>query len=114
MKLFAKNKNLVIAESVEVAASFKKRLVGLLGRKNLKPSHTLWIHRCNSIHTFFMQFPIDAVFVDKNLKVCKVVKNIKPWRLANAYFCGHSVFEFSSPHPSLNQLTVGESLYVGD
>lgn len=114
MKLMTKNKNLVIAEHVEVAETFWRRLVGLLGRKSLEPRATLWIKRCSSIHTFFMQFPIDVVFVDKHLKVCKVVQNIQPYRLANAYFCGQSVFEFASPHSILNEIKIGETLYVGD
>jgi uncharacterized protein len=114
MKLMAKNRNFVIAEHVEVATSFRQRLVGLLGRKSLEPKKALWIHGCRSIHTFFMQFPIDVVFVDRQLKVCKVVKNIKPWRYASAYFCGHSVFEFASPHAALNELKRGDLLYVGD
>ena len=114
MKLISKSKNLVIAKHVEVATSFWQRLIGLLGRKELAPSKALWIHRCRSIHTFFMRFPIDVVFVDKQLKVCKVIQNIKPFRLASAYFCGHSVFEFSSPHPVLKELQRGDMLYVGD
>ncbi len=116
MKLFAKkqNNNLIIADQVEVASTLIQRIVGLLGKNDFKKGKALWIHRCASIHTFFMRFPIDVVFVDKNLKVCKVVQNIKPFRLANAYFSGHSVFEFSSPNPVLKELKPGDTLYVGN
>lgn len=116
MKLIAKkqNNNLVIADQVEVASTLVQRIVGLLGKSEFTKGKALWIHRCASIHTFFMRFPIDVVFVDKDLKVCKVVKNIKPFRMANAYFRGHSVFEFTSPHPVLNELQTGDTLYVGN
>ena len=117
MKLIVKKQNqnnFVIAEQVEVASTFRQRLIGLLGKNDFSKGTALWIHRCNSIHTFFMRFPIDVVFVDKQLKVCKVVQNIKPFRLVNAYFCGHSVFEFSSPHPVLKELQPGDTLYVGN
>jgi uncharacterized membrane protein (UPF0127 family) len=39
------------------------------------------ILKCNAIHTFFMSFPIDATFLDKNNNIVKVVRNIRPWRL---------------------------------
>ncbi|OQW49910.1 MAG: hypothetical protein A4S09_11730 [Proteobacteria bacterium SG_bin7] len=116
MKLLLKRKNnhLVIADHVEIASTIVQRVIGLLGKSEFTEGKALWIQRCTSIHTFFMRFPIDVVFVDKELKVCKVVQNIKPFRLANSYFCGHSVFEFSSPHPVLKELQPGDTLYVGN
>jgi uncharacterized membrane protein (UPF0127 family) len=53
---------------------------GLIGVKGIPPGEGLLILRCNSIHTFFMSFPIDAVFLDRNDRVVKVVRNIPPWR----------------------------------
>ena len=64
----------------EVAKSFFQRARGLIGRKSLAPGTGLLILRCNAIHTFFMRFPIDATFLDKNDQVVKVVRNIPPWR----------------------------------
>lgn len=64
----------------EVAKSFFQRARGLIGRKSLAPGTGLLILRCNAIHTFFMRFPIDATFLDKNDQVVKVVRNISPWR----------------------------------
>ena len=64
----------------EVARTFLRRAVGLIGRKSLPPGEGLLILRCNAIHTFFMRFPIDATFLDANDRVVKVVRNIRPWR----------------------------------
>ncbi|MCQ2393242.1 MAG: DUF192 domain-containing protein [Kiritimatiellae bacterium] len=64
----------------EVAKSFFQRARGLIGRKSLAPGTGLLILRCNAIHTFFMRFPIDATFLDKNDQVVKIVRNIPPWR----------------------------------
>lgn len=114
MRLISTTQNLVLAEKVEIASSFWARLKGLLGRKSYSVQTTLWIKDCKSIHTFFMQFPIDVVFVDKNLRVCSVFQNVKPWRMANSYFCANSVFEFASPNKNINRLKKGELLYVGD
>ena len=58
------------------------RIRGLLGRDGLEPGTGLWIAKTGSIHTFFMRFPIDVVFLDKDLRVRKVVAEVKPYRLA--------------------------------
>jgi uncharacterized membrane protein (UPF0127 family) len=49
--------------------------------------------RCNSIHTAFMKFPIDVLFVDKDLKVVSVYENLKPWRITRLHFRASSVIE---------------------
>ena len=64
----------------KVARTLFERIRGLIGVKNLPPGEGLLILRCNSIHTFFMSFPIDAVFLDRSDRVVKVVRNIRPWR----------------------------------
>lgn len=64
----------------EVAETFAERAKGLIGRRGLEPGHGLLIKRCNCIHTFFMRFPIDAIFLDRDGKVVKTVRNIPPWR----------------------------------
>ena len=65
----------------KIARTFLERAKGLIGTKRLPPGEGLLILRCNSIHTFFMSFPIDAVFLDRNDNVVKAVRNIRPWRL---------------------------------
>ena len=65
----------------EVAGSFWARACGLIGRKSLEPGTGMLIPSCNAIHTFFMRFPIDAAFLDREDRIVKVVRNIRPWRL---------------------------------
>lgn len=65
----------------EVARTFWQRFMGLMGRKSLQPGEGMLILKCNSIHTCFMRFPIDATFLDEHDNVVKVVRNIRPWRL---------------------------------
>ena len=65
----------------EVARTYFQRARGLIGRKTLRPGTGMLILRCNAIHTFFMAFPIDATFYDRQDRVVKVVRNIRPWRL---------------------------------
>lgn len=64
-----------------VARTLFARMKGLIGTKHLPPGEGLLIRRCKAIHTFFMSFPIDATFFDREGRVVKVVRNIRPWRL---------------------------------
>lgn len=65
---------------IRVASSFWDRLRGLMFVKDMPADEGLLIERCNSIHTCFMRFPIDATFMDADGNVVKVVRNIPPWR----------------------------------
>lgn len=64
----------------KVARTLFERIRGLIGTKSLEKGEGMLILRCNAIHTFFMSFPIDAVFLDRKDNVVKIVRNIKPWR----------------------------------
>lgn len=71
----------VVAERTRVARSFRDRNVGLLDRDRLPDDEGLWIERAPSIHMFFMRFAIDAVFISRDLRVTKVVPDLRPWRV---------------------------------
>lgn len=69
---------------VEIADTFWRRFLGLMGRKNIAPSHALLIFPCFSVHTCFMWFAIDAAFVKrqedgKSWRVEKVARGLRPW-----------------------------------
>jgi len=83
----------IIAEKAKITQNFKERSVGLLNRKSLEPGEALLIKPCNSIHTFFMRFPIDVAFLNKEGKVVGIVKNIGAWRLASCIFKGYMTLE---------------------
>ena len=63
-----------------VASTFAERAKGLIGVKSLPPGEGLLIPGCNAIHTFFMSMTIDATFLDRENRVVKVVRGIRPWR----------------------------------
>lgn len=62
-----------------VADSFFTRFAGLMFRKKLPAATGLFLAPCNGVHMCFMRFAIDVVYLDKEYKVIKVVKNLKPW-----------------------------------
>src|SRR5580765_2020374 len=58
------------------------RLRGLMGRSSLEPDEGMLIRPAGSIHMFFMRFPVDAVFCDRELRVLHVERGLRPWRTA--------------------------------
>ncbi|HLF79905.1 MAG TPA: DUF192 domain-containing protein [Dehalococcoidia bacterium] len=78
------NKETVIGEAIEVAATAAQRAKGLLGRECLSEGEGLLFKGCSSLHTFFMQFPIDIIYADRSGKVLKCAKAVRPFRLVAA------------------------------
>ena len=79
-------KDILLANTCEVADSFWSRFCGLMLRKNLDPSSSLLLKPCNSIHMLFMRFPIDVVFLDESNRICGMCESIKPWRVSSVYW----------------------------
>jgi hypothetical protein len=82
----------ILATNLEVAGSGERRRKGLLGRDGLPPGEGLWIVPCESVHTFFMRFPIDLVYLDKENRIRKVRSAVPAWRLS-ACLSAHSIIE---------------------
>jgi uncharacterized membrane protein (UPF0127 family) len=78
----------VLAERAEKADNMLARAIGLMGRSGLPEGGGLIIDPCKSITMFFMRFPIDVVFVDRDGKVVHLIHGIKPWR--NSRIVGRS------------------------
>jgi hypothetical protein len=100
-----------LAEHVEVAVTRRDRRKGLLGREAFESSSALIIAPCFSIHTMFMRFDIDAVFVDDDGRAVKVVERMTPWRIAVQPFA-HAVIEFPAGSLRDRPVDVGDRLYL--
>jgi uncharacterized membrane protein (UPF0127 family) len=72
----------VVCERCELANTPLKRMRGLLGRSGLDEDEGMLFRPAGSIHMFFMRFPIDAVFCDRDLVVVGVERDLKPWKTA--------------------------------
>ena len=95
-KLILKKNNEVLLGEVAEASSLFSRLKGLLGTKALNPHQGLWIRRCNSIHTFFMKFQIDCLFLSSEMKVVSWKTNIPKGRVVAPVWKATSVVETSA------------------
>ncbi|MCH4293094.1 DUF192 domain-containing protein [Shewanella sp. 3B26] len=93
---------------VLVAKSMFQKLRGLLGLKPLQEGEAMLITRCSSVHTCFMGYPLDLVYLDSELKVTKLVKSIHPWR-ASSCFQACQVMEFAAGEIDKMALSVGDS-----
>ena len=82
-----------IANDVKHANTFMSRLLGVMFIKEMKGMDGLLLDPCNSIHNFFVRFALDVIFLDKNYKVVKVIRNFKPWRMTRIYFTACRVLE---------------------
>ena len=71
-----------LCERCALADTPVTRLRGLLGRAGLRPNEGLLIRPTAAIHTWFMRFPIDAVFLDRDLVVVGIEPELGPWRFA--------------------------------
>jgi uncharacterized protein len=75
-------KGVPLARRLEMADTFWRRLAGLLGRAELAAGSALAILPCRSVHTHFMRFAIDVLFVNRQWQVVAAVSNLRPWRHA--------------------------------
>ncbi|MEB3244564.1 MAG: DUF192 domain-containing protein [Vampirovibrionales bacterium] len=71
-----------VADAVKGANWFWPRLVGLMGQKRLLAGQGLWLKGCKQVHTCFMRFAIDVVFLDENAEVLQIVPAMAPWKLS--------------------------------
>ena len=96
MILINKKNGKVLANNLEIANNSFKRLTGLLGRNGLNKGEGLHIIPCSSIHSFFMKFRFDAVFINKKNEVVYLIKDMPAWRVSKICFSGYSVVELPS------------------
>lgn len=95
--------------NIRVANTFLSRLRGLLFRRPMSISEGLLIVPCSSIHTFFMRYDVDVVFLDRSCRIRKIIPRLKPWRAAFSRR-SHQVLELAAGGAEARGLVVG-SLY---
>jgi uncharacterized protein len=99
----------VVCEECLVAATPLTRLRGLLGRKSLPSGQGILLRPASSIHTFFMRFAIDAVFLDDELRVVAIASDLRPWRAAGKRGA-RAVLELPAGECARRGLNVGDTI----
>lgn len=99
----------MLAEAADVADTAEKRNTGLLKHQSLPPGDGLWIVPTQSVHTFFMKFEIDVLYLNKARKILKIRPSMAKWRVS-ACFSAHSVLELPAGMAATTGTSVGDQL----
>ncbi len=102
---------MVLADAAEVADTSEKRRTGLLKHTGLAPGEGLWIVPCESVHSFFMKFTIDVLYLDREHRVKKVRPEMVPWR-TSACLTAHSVLELPAGSIARTGTQKGDQLEI--
>ncbi len=112
MKIYNKSQDNLISNQATLADTFFSRMIGLLKHTSLPRNEALIITHCNSIHMFFMKFPIDVIFVDKKDKVVGLVERIKPNRLSSTYWKASYAIELAEGVIAEKKVQIGDQLIL--
>lgn len=99
-----------LGKRIRKAITFFQRTRGLLGRKEIKKGEGLYIPACRSIHTFFMRFPIDVVFIDDDNRIIRVAPSLVPFRIAFGPRNTAGVLELSAGTLNDNRCIAGDKI----
>lgn len=109
-KLANRTRELVLVSECEMATSLWARARGLLGHAPLNQGEGMLICPCQSIHTFFMSFPIDVAFLNRDLRIVHIIPSMPAWRLSPHLFKAHSVLELPAGALAVTGSSVGDEL----
>ena len=104
----------VLVHSLETATGLFSRMRGLLGRRTLADGCGMCISPCNSIHTFFMKFPLDLVFLSAEDEVVKTFFGVRPWTMVYAGGRARKVIEVRAGWLSRDALKIGDRITLSD
>ncbi len=82
MRCFNPKTQEVFANDLKMNNTYFSRLIGLMFKKSLAAGSGIVLKPCTQIHTCFMRFNIDVIFLDENLQVLHVIENMPPWRVS--------------------------------
>lgn len=101
-----------LASEVKLADTPRARRVGLLKHDKLAPGQGLWIYPTQAIHTFGMRFPIDVLFIDRQMRVKRIYHGLAPFRLTSLVWSAQSVLELPSGSLVDTKTAVGDELQI--
>src|SRR6201997_4203484 len=110
--VYNKTRETFLAFRVNIADSVAGRLIGLLGRRSLKPDSGVWIVPANAIHTIGMLFSFDAVMIDKDFKVVSVKELVRPFRVILPNLRAESVIELPAHTIFRSRTEIGDELII--
>jgi uncharacterized membrane protein (UPF0127 family) len=101
----------MVAATTELAVTRSARNKGLLERTALDPSAAFVLAPCMMIHTAFMRFAIDVIFIDRGGRIVRIVRDLAPWRMA-ASFGAYATVELAAGALAARDVAIGDTLYL--
>lgn len=112
VRVVNKSRNAIVAERVIVAERWWERARGLLGQTGLPPEAGLLIVPCNSIHSVFMRFSFDALFLDQQRRVLHVIHTMPPFRFSRLVRGSWGVLELPAGVIAATETQAGDELTI--
>ena len=111
---FNRTRQAFLATDLQLADTHWMRLKGLLGKRlgDFARGQGLWIIPCQGVHTMFMQFPIDVLYLDENNVVLHTEENVRPWRLTPIRTGASSVLELPVRTLFVSGTAVGDEIEI--
>jgi len=112
VRIINTSKGVLLADKARIADTFWGRLIGLLNRGSLEKGEALVLKPSYSIHTLFMRFAIDVIFLDKFGKTIGVLHSFKPFRLSPLFFRASCAIELPGNTLKLTQTQLGDIIRI--
>ncbi|MCC0565831.1 DUF192 domain-containing protein [Brevibacillus borstelensis] len=112
MKIWNATKNRMIAQQAKCAGTSVTRMLGLLGRSTLPEGQALIINPCKAVHTWFMRFSIDCLFVDQHGEIVHLMEELQPWRYTPFIKRAAYVIELPAHTIRNTQTEIGDRLEI--
>ncbi len=114
MNVINQTKQTILATKLKVARNFIERFRGLIGSPPLEEGEGFLIPSCQSVHSFGMRYPIDAIYLNRSREVVAVVKSLFPNSIGTVNFEAHSVLELPVGTIELTRTEVGDFISIPD
>ena len=113
-KLYHVERELVLVENLMMATTFIRRLRGLMFTAELLPGEGLFLSPCNSVHTFFMRYPLDVLFLDGQMQILRCLSCIQPNRISPLIRGARHAVEMPAGNIKQYGISAGDSLLISE
>ena len=102
----------LLGDRIEVADTSLSRFLGLIPKRGLNAGEGLWIKPSSGVHMFWMRFAIDVVGLDREMRVVRIWRSLKPWRMTSISRQMHSALELPVGQIDAGDVQLGDVLQL--
>jgi len=109
---FNETKERTIVHVIESSQTTISKFIGLMFSKSLDIGKGLYMKKVVKVHTFFMKYPIDIFYIDKNNSVLRIDKNVKPWKVCKLCRLSEYIVETNSGVADEKNVEIGDKVFL--